>query len=427
MFCENCGRLLEPGEICTCTQQTPVSGEAVDPTPAAVDAVSDAPAADAPAVDAVSDAPAVDAVSDAPADAPAPVTSSGISLVLDDFDDTPVPSFTTAAEDPITDIPVPAAPEQPVPLNEAPSTGKAEPAGNPVIRFLGSPLILIFGLLELAKIVFDIITTINGGSLYCFAGIIPDFVIEGTGKYYNIGLVIVLSILPSFLALAALITFITARISRNSDGPMPSLGLSILSAYFTAMIVIDVTSGVLGAYSFVTSVAASDVEYGFAILLIPCVIYIIDILYYVLLNNSVKGLRFTACNYGRPHRVSVFPPIVMIIVMILEAIGAVLFYFTTYVIHAVTDVLNEFLSTDYLMNDVIGIPKIFRTLNLTSSIEDTVSAVIEKINEFFAVLTKFTESILLNFWISVGLSLLALLFAIIIVFKARKVQKRAFK
>ncbi len=462
MFCKNCGRPIEPGEICTCMQQNPVSGESSDDIPASGTVTEAAPAevvagsapvmdvvtevapaevaaGSAPVMDVVTEsAPAEGAAESASTESPVTETSSGISLVLGGGDDPapgdfgaiapeqtmPVAPAFEAPSTPASDI-LPATPASET-VSDAANASREEspvPEGNPVIRFLGSPLILLFALAELAKIVFDMITTINGTSVFCRVGIIPEYLNEGTGKVYSIGLVIVLSVLPAILVLAALITFINARAVGSSNRPMSSCGLSLFSGYCTARIVLDIAAGVLGCYMYVATAAASEDSQSL-ICLIPAVLVIIDLVYYFLLNKSVKGLRFNACNFGRAHRVSFVPAIVMMLLMIVEVLIAVSFHLLTYLLNAVSDVLDRYLNVNYIMNEMIHLPKLLRSFKFTSEIESSLSEFIDETTDLINKLIRFDKSEALNLWISIGISIFALVIAVIIVFKGRSAQKR---
>ena len=172
MFCENCGRQLLDGEVCTCTQQTPVTSEQPAPAPQAPEAPqpqlyqpqpqpvyqptpepAPAPApAPTPVYQQPAPAPAPQPAYQQPAPAPAPQPAYQQPA--------PAPAYQPAYQ------PVQPSAYQPVtkPVAEKPSSfGK--PRYNLMAQLLSSPVILVFGILYAVSILFQLISVASSFSI----------------------------------------------------------------------------------------------------------------------------------------------------------------------------------------------------------------------------------------------------------------------
>ncbi|MCR5828772.1 MAG: hypothetical protein K6F93_00280 [Lachnospiraceae bacterium] len=314
MFCENCGRPLRDGEICTCTQQ--------NPTPAAPEQpVSVQPAPLVPEQPVYSQP--------APAAPEQPVYSQPAPVAPEQ----PVYSQPAPAvpEQPVSVQPAPVVPEQPVysqpapgqPVYSQPAPGqpvysqpiytqpypaptapKYFPYGGPgtfnynrFANILGSPLLLVYGILS--------------GITLLFSGII-SFVLNSASPvtmfFSLLGLMV--ATLP---IIAALTTYCSARSNLKTGNPITTAGLTIASGYSIAIAVIMC---ICAALLFVTLIIAFAYEMLTSAMIILLSIFIVTffgIVPYFLLSSSFRGIRYMIAGTGAPRNVSLYPIVIKII------------------------------------------------------------------------------------------------------------------
>ncbi|MCR4720519.1 MAG: hypothetical protein K5655_02235 [Lachnospiraceae bacterium] len=320
----------------------------------------------------------------------------------------------------------------------------SEKNSNSVIRFLGNPLILALGVLILGKVGFDLFCAINGHTLYAALAVIPEHYIPGCSGPMNLTMFVIFSVLPLMLAVAAILTFVSAKRAGSSAQTMSTAGLSLASAFCVARLVICCVFAAVTAYVSVTLSAVTDNNAYMLGLLASAGIVLYGFVNYFLLNNAVKGLRYDASTYGKPHRVSFIPSITMLVSMAVNV--AVPFIYSVAVsslntsLTALIDKLNTLFSSDYLLfdlakvNDIVDkakVPSLVKDMiyefvdNCVPTVDEYLGKVTTPVNELFDDISSFLTKDNTLMIVSGIISAVIIALSIALIFMARNAQNKA--
>ncbi|MBO4497869.1 MAG: hypothetical protein J5739_06660 [Lachnospiraceae bacterium] len=304
MFCENCGRQLLDGEVCTCTQQTPVTSEQPAPAPQAPEAPQPQlyqpqpqPVYQPTPEPAPAPAPAPQPVYQQPAPAPAPAPQ-------------PAPAYQ----------PVQPSAYQPVtkPVAEKPSSfGK--PRYNLMAQLLSSPVILVFGILYTASILFQLISIASSFSFFSIISLI-------------------LVLLDSLVAVGAFISWGSAKSYISKSTPISTAGLTMASGLFKAYGIVYIVFASIFTLIILIACGSIGTSAPLILLLIPVALIFFKIAYYFSLSNVLKAVRHEISNHYYGNGISLYPVVIKCINTVFQVIG---FIFNIVILFAASSIMNS--------------------------------------------------------------------------------------
>lgn len=298
MFCENCGKFLQDGEVCTCTQQVPVG----NPTAPSLD--NQVPVQ--PAQPVYNQAPQYN---QAPAGQP---LYNQAPAGQPQYNQAPAgqPQYNQAQAGQPQYNQAPVQPQynqggyqKPTPIpREAFQPAISQKVGTPsyvgTASFLSSPLVLVFG----------IMTALG---LFC------TFILTGVSL-----LSIIYNVLPILTIIGIFVTFASAKGYMNTGKPVSTTGLSILSGSLIAKIVlVCVGFGLMDLLLLIASVSTGMIQ-GWIVFFVMAAITVLFIIFYVTERKCIKALKYRIAD-TEPELVSMFPAIMLFIVAALVLIGTI--------------------------------------------------------------------------------------------------------
>ena len=326
MFCENCGRPLLDGEVCTCTQQNaaPAPGPAYEPT---------APQQPAPAAPVAPEPAPVYAAPQQPAPAqfvpqqPAPQQFAPQQPAPQQFAPQQPAPQQFAPQQPAPQQPAPQqfAP-QPVPVYTKPSldnikvTSSKYPGYNPnydadrvgkgaynrIAVFLSSPLILVYGILISVTILMNLIT----------AFMTPSFTMV---------LTIISSLVQSLVAIAAIVTFVSAKGYLKTGKPITPVGLTMASGFYIYQgIMLIIVASLCVIAGIIAASAVKDFTPFLVMLVAPIIIIFVGIIPMFSASHAFQGVRYLLTGRGNRYRVSLYPVVMLIISAVFSLIGTLI-------------------------------------------------------------------------------------------------------
>jgi len=312
MFCENCGRQLLDGEVCTCTQQTPVTSEQPAPAPQAPEAPQPQlyqpqpqPVYQPTPEPAPAPAPAPQPVYQQPAPAPAPAPQPAPA-----YQPVPQPAYQ----------PVQPSAYQPVtkPVAEKPSSfGK--PRYNLMAQLLSSPVILVFGILYTASILFQLISIASSFSIFSIISLI-------------------LVLLDSLVAVGAFISWGSAKNYIAKSTPISTTGLTMASGLFKAYGIVYIVFASI--FTLIILIACGSIGSSAPLILLlgPIALIFFKIAYYFSLSNALKAVRHEISNHYYGNGISLYPVVIKCINTVFQVIG---FIFTIVILFAASSIMNS--------------------------------------------------------------------------------------
>ncbi len=300
MFCENCGRQLQDGEVCTCTQQAPAVNE--QPAPE-----TQAPAAPQPQYYQPQPQPAYQptpapAPAPAPAYQPAPAPQPAPQPQAYQPQPAPQPVYQQPAPQPAYQQTQPVYRPVAKPVAErAYSYGK--PRYNLTAQFLASPIILVFAIFYAVDILFRLI------------GVAVSF------SFFSIFSIIFI-LIDSLVVVGALISFVSAKGYISKGTPISPAGLTIASGLFKAYgIVFIVISSILTIAILIVCCAAES-AIPLIIMVVP-IAMILVIIYYFSLSSAFKSIRHEISNNHYSKGISLYPVVFKCIGTAFAVIGLI--------------------------------------------------------------------------------------------------------
>ena len=373
MFCENCGRPLLDGEVCTCTQQNvaPAPEPAYEPTapqqpaPAAPVAPEPAPVYAAPQQPApaqfVPQQPAPQQfVPQQPApqqfapQQPAPQQFAPQQPAPQQFAPQPAPQQFAPQPAPQQYVPQPA-PQQPAPGQFAPqpapqqfapqpapqqfakpvpqytkpsldnikSINSKYPGYNPnydadvigkasynrISVFLSSPIIFVYGILVAVALFIDIIASVTSPGLL---GSMAFFTVIG-------------DLVKALVPIAAIITFTSAKKYLATGKPVSPVGLTIASGYYIFLgILLIISASLLFIFGCIGAYAIGSFYPLLIMLIADAVLVFVGIIPMFSASHSFQGVRYLLTNRGKRYQVSLYPAVMLIISGVLSLISVIM-------------------------------------------------------------------------------------------------------
>jgi len=359
MFCENCGRPLLDGEVCTCTQQNavPAPEPAYEPTapqqpaPAAPVAPEPAPVYAAPQQPApaqfVPQQPAPQQfVPQQPAPQQfAPQQPAPQQYVPQPAPQQPAPGQFAPQPAPQQFAPQPApqqfapqqfapqpAPQQfakPVPQYTKPSLDNIKPINskypgynpnydadvigkasyNRISVFLSSPIILVYGILVAVALFIDIIASVTSPGLL---GSMAFFTVIG-------------DLVKALVPIAAIITFTSAKKYLATGKPVSPVGLTIASGYYIFLgILLIISASLLFIFGCIGTYAIGSFYPLLIMLIADAVLVFVGIIPMFSASHSFQGVRYLLTNRGKRYQVSLYPAVMLIISGVLSLISVIM-------------------------------------------------------------------------------------------------------
>ena len=336
MFCENCGRQLLDGEVCTCTQQTPVTSEQPAPAPQAPEAPQPQlyqpqpqPVYQPTPEPAPAPAPAPTPVYQQPAPAPAPQPAY----------QQPAPA---PAPQPAYQQPAPAPAYQPAyqpvqpsaytpvskPVAEKPAS-YGKPRYNLMAQLLSSPVILVFGILYAVSILFQLISVASSFSLLSV-------------------FTLILVLLDSLIAVGAIICWVSAKGYISKSTPISTVGLTMASGLLKAYGIVYIVLCSILTLLVLISCGASGSAYPLITLIIPVALVFFKVAYYFSLSNALKAVRHEISIHYYGNGISLYPVVIKCINTVFQVIG---FIFTIIFLFAASSIVNS-LSSNGLLREL---------------------------------------------------------------------------
>ena len=325
MFCENCGRQLQDGEVCTCTQQAPAVNE--QPAPE-----TQAPAAPQPQYYQPQPQPAYQptpAPAPAPAPAyqpaPAPQPAPQPQAYQPQTQPAPQPVYQQPAPQPAYQQTQPAYQPvyQPVakPVAErAYSYGK--PRYNLTAQFLASPTILVFGILYAFSILFQLISVATSFSVSSV-------------------FTLIFILLDSMVAIGAFISWASAKSYMSKGTPISPAGLTMASGLFKAYgIVFIVISSIITLLVLIACGMAHS-AYPMITLLVPVTLVFFKVAFYFSLSNAFKSIRHEIANNHYGSGISLYPVVIKCISTAFQVISIIITLVLVSSASGIYGILNE--------------------------------------------------------------------------------------
>lgn len=319
MFCENCGRQLLDGEVCTCTQQTPITSEQPAPAPQAPEAPQPQlyqpqpqPVYQPTPEPAPAPAPAPQPVYQQPAPAPAPAPQPAPA-----YQPVPQPAYQ----------PVQPSAYQPVtkPVAEKPASfGK--PRYNLMAQLLSSPVILVFGILYTASILFQLISIASSFSFFSVISLI-------------------LVLLDSLVAVGAFISWGSAKSYIAKSTPISTTGLTMASGLFKAYGIVYIVFASIFTLIILIACGSIGSSAPLIMLLVPIALVFFKIAYYFSLSNTLKAVRHEISIHYYGNGISLYPVVIKCINTVFQVIG---FIFTIVILFAASSIMNSLNSYGFL-------------------------------------------------------------------------------
>jgi len=433
MFCENCGRQLNEGEVCTCTGAQaphvspfrpapafPGSAPAPTPEPAFSEPVmSPAPepvfseSAQAPAPEPVfsesAQAPASAPVFSEPAQAPAP------EPIFSESAQAPAPVMPQAA---FSQAPAPTAYQAP----KAPVTGHTAATRDAALAALGSPFVLVFGLVTLAKVIFDLVTTLQGQNGINLIGVIPSHFVLGSGTTMSLYISVAFSVLPLFISVASIVTFCTAKYAKATGKPFSTIGPTLASAFCIAKLTLIIRLALIIGFIFVSIAAVTGYAELYTGLIVSGLLLLYGFLYYFFISRAVRGIRNMATGQGKHFRVSILPLISMVFAIFAHILVPFLYRSLTNEIKNLGANITREISTNNIIYNIIRLPDRYNIPEIVSPIKNTINNVTTPIKDVIKDATAFNNSAFNTLMISSIISIVAILIGAVALIMARRAQ-----
>lgn len=384
MFCENCGKQLQDGEVCTCTQQVSPMNEQPVYQPAEIPVSQPAPEApqtEAAPAPAYQPQPAYQQPAyqqPAPQPAPQPAYQPAYQQPVQ-------PAYQQPAPQPAYQQPVQPYAYTPVskPVAEKPS-GYGKPRYNLMAQFLSSPIILVFGIMYAVTLLFsliNIVSTFNFASVFSLIGVLVE----------------------SLIPVAALITWVSAKNYTTKGTPISPSGLTIASGLFKAYGIVWIVITSIFTLFILIICGISKSGYPLIMLIVPVILVFFQIVFYFSLSNAFKSVRHEITDRYFGSGISLYP-------VVIKCIGMV----------------GQVLSLIFTIMLVASTSKIYSMLNNTDALRDIRRSLgKDAYNTIMSFFMPSTGAIA----ISIITSLIALavsVIAVIILVKARQVKGQAY-